>query len=50
MKNSEDDKLPQDDLILLEEKKKSPIGQFFQEFKEEIEVFSKESGRIFLQN
>ncbi len=49
MKNSEDDKLPQDDLILLEEKKKSPIGQFFQEFKEEIEVFSKESGEFFFK-
>ncbi len=49
MNDSEDDKLPQDDLILLEEKKKSPIGQFFQEFKEEIEVFSKDSGEFFLK-
>jgi len=49
MKNSEDDNLPQDDLILLEEKKKGPFGQFFQEFKEDIEVFSKDSGEFFFK-
>ncbi|KKL81492.1 hypothetical protein LCGC14_1994210 [marine sediment metagenome] len=49
MKDSEDGNLPQDDLILLEEKKKGPIDQFFQEFKEEIEVFSKDSGEFFIK-
>ena len=49
MKNSEDNNLHQDNLILLEGKKKSPIGQFFQEFKEEIEVFSKDSGEFFFK-
>jgi len=49
MKNSEDNDLPQDDLILLPEKKKGSIGQFFQEFKEEIEVFSKDSGEFFFK-
>jgi septal ring factor EnvC (AmiA/AmiB activator) len=49
MKESEDEEISQDDLILLEEKKKGPIGQFFQEFEDEIEVFSKDSGEFFLK-
>lgn len=49
MKNSKDNDLPQDDLILLQEEKKGPIGQFFQEIKDDIEGFSDDSGEFFLK-
>ncbi len=49
MKNSEDDIIPQDALIVLEKNKKGPLGQFFQDFQEDIEVFSKDSGEFFIK-
>ena len=48
MKESEDNIIPQDDLVLVEEKKKEPISRFFQEMKNDIDKFSEDSGDFFL--
>ena len=49
MKDSKDKIIPQDDLILVEEKEKGQIGQFFQELKSDIDSFSVESGEVLLK-
>ncbi len=48
MKNSEDNGSAQDDLILLDEKKKDPISRFFQGLKVDIQDFSDESEEYFI--
>jgi len=48
MKESEDKEIPQEDIVLLQEKKKDPINQFFIDMKNNIDSFTEDSGEYFL--
>ncbi len=49
MKNSEDEEIPQDDIVLVPGEKQDPVIQFFQEIKDDIQGFSEKSGEFFLE-
>jgi len=49
MKNSKDEDILQDDIVLVQEKKEDPIKQFFQEIKDDIQGFSEKSGEFFIE-
>jgi hypothetical protein len=49
VKDSEEGDLPQDELVLLEEKKKDPISKFFSDLKGDIQGLSQKSDDFFLK-
>jgi len=49
MKNSKDDDVPQNDLIVIDEEKQDPVRQFFQDIKGDIQSFSEKSGEFFIE-
>lgn len=49
MKNSKDEDIPQDNILLVQEENKDPVIQFFQDIKEDIQGFSEKSGEFFLE-
>lgn len=49
MKNSDDEQIPHDEIVLVQEEKQDPVMQFFQDIKDDIQGFSEKSGEFFLE-